>query len=156
MCKHLSTNPLACSSGHIPYSVQYFTWTSVIRIHIHVRIRICYFLQNFHLFQAVPESDLFAIPYRCTVFLLGPPWRFSKLQEKPISPEMEFLDILGRVTSFFIHVSFSLFLWIISRILRISDLGSVSAGPIESASNLDQDPVHCLYIPYLDVDPAAL
>ncbi len=68
-----------------------------------------FFLQNFHIFQAVPESECFAIPYLCTVFLLGPPWRISKLQEKPIFPEMEFLGILERVTSSFNHVSFFVF-----------------------------------------------
>jgi hypothetical protein len=53
-----------------------------------------------------------------------------------------------RPAALFNHVSFLSFLWVISRILRIPDLGSVSAGPIESASNLDQDPEHCLFIPY--------
>jgi len=62
---------------------------------------LLFFSQNFHVFQAVPESDFFAIPHRCSVFLLGPPRRISKLQEKPISPEMEFLDIFGRLTILF-------------------------------------------------------
>ncbi len=47
--QHLSTNPLASSKKQTPYSV-YFTWTSVIRIHIHVRIRIYYFFKKFFIF----------------------------------------------------------------------------------------------------------